>query len=356
MHMSQETKTRRRAAEGRRQRPAKGLVLLVVVCSAMDTGTVTASLSKCEPFPDCATSWVETAIKEKAAASAPLDDMMVAITKGSAQNCTRSTQCASEKRIEEIDEILAGLQKKWEEQAVAALAARSKVEDSLWQRWIKEAQDLVQDLKRLEGLRDEKDAVMSDVWLQRMSSVALDSSLLPRAQVSGSGGSFGSASDENASASAAALDVASSWSRGGAMRTAALSDSWSMRQGSPPNITRDGVISTVKGVAKCLLRELLDMAVEEGDVLWATCPPNAKADCYEVRADAVRAARLVRAAALCRATRLAAPAAPCLLRGWPLAAPASLSGWLAMHACAKGHLPPSSAPVAALAACCAVCF
>jgi Ca2+-dependent lipid-binding protein len=33
---------------------------------------------------------------------------------------------------------------------------------------------------------------------------------------------------------------------------------------------------------RCMLRELLDMALEEGDILHASCPPNGKGDCFEV--------------------------------------------------------------------------
>ena len=267
------------ASSSRRLQATRGFVVLAVICNVIDTGT-SVTTSGCEPWPDCAASWVEAALRERAAAGAPLDDMLVAIAKASAQNCSRSTQCASEKRIEEIDDILSGLQKRWEEQAVAALAARSKVEDSLWKRWIKEARQLVEDMERLEQLRDEKGSSMSDVWLQRMSAVALDASLLPNSPALASDGTFKNSLDENANLTVE--DAFAGWSRGGALRKQALSDSWSMRKDSPPNITRGGVLSTVENAAKCLLRELLDAAVEEGDVVLATCPPNAKADCFEV--------------------------------------------------------------------------
>lgn len=261
------------------QQASRTFVLLAFICTVVDMGTGEA-ISSCEPWPDCAASWVDSALKERAGAGAPLDEVMVAITKASAQNCSRSTQCVSEKRIQEIDDILSSLQKRWEQQAVAALAARSKVEDSLWKGWIEKAHRLVEDVNRLQQVRDQKDSVMSDIWLQRMSSVALDASLLPSLPPL-SDGTFQAVLDDNASA--LVEDAFAGWSRGGALRNAALSDSWSMRKDSPPNITRGGALSTVENAAKCLLRELLDAAVEEGNVLLATCPPNAKADCFEVR-------------------------------------------------------------------------
>ncbi len=43
-----------------------------------------------------------------------------------------------------------------------------------------------------------------------------------------------------------------------------------------------GVLPDLHSRAQCLLRNLLDMALEQGDLFHSSCPPNGRGDCFEV--------------------------------------------------------------------------
>ena len=75
----------------------------------------------CLPWPECATAWVDRALKERETVGGSLAQLMQAIDKGKSQNCSQTSMCKPAKRIEEIDEILAGVQKLWEEQAIKVI-------------------------------------------------------------------------------------------------------------------------------------------------------------------------------------------------------------------------------------------
>ena len=70
----------------------------------------------CLPWPECATAWVDKALRERETVGGSLTQLMQAIDKGKSQNCSQTSMCKPEKRIEEIDKMLAGVQKLWEEQ------------------------------------------------------------------------------------------------------------------------------------------------------------------------------------------------------------------------------------------------
>ena len=241
--------------------------------------------SVCKPWPECVASWFDAAAKERASASTMLVETMDAIKKGWEQNCTRSSQCSPEKRMEEIDSILQGVQKKWEEQAASALAARSKAEDNLWKRWINEAQERVKDIERLNRVRAEQDSVFPDIWLRRMSARSLDVSLLPGSQaISTSSLSMASAVQDAAGIQTNLTGQAAAqtgWERGGSKRNTALAETWFVSADTTPNVTRAGALRQVQSVSRCILRDLLDLALGEGDVQHASCPPNGKGDCFE---------------------------------------------------------------------------
>ena len=75
----------------------------------------------CLPWPECATAWVDKAVRERETVGGSLAQLMQAIDKGKSQNCSQTSMCKPEKRIEEIDKILAGVQKLWEEQAIKVI-------------------------------------------------------------------------------------------------------------------------------------------------------------------------------------------------------------------------------------------
>lgn len=246
-----------------------------------DTGTTGLTMKEatlCQPWPDCVTEWVETAFKERTRAGEPLKDMLDAIKEGREQNCTRTRECAARDRIKEIDAILAGAQKKWEDKAGSALAARSKVEDNLWKRWMKQAQERAADLQRLARARAEAESMLADVWLRRMSALSLQASLVP---VSAPAITNLSAGGSTASVPGAGAGGAlEGWEHGGSARDSALSESWTIRSNLPPNISRADTLAALQRAGRCMLRDLLDMALDESDVTHAVCPLNGKHDCF----------------------------------------------------------------------------
>ena len=284
-----------------RHRAAVGLLVLAVMCRLAplahgggDEGGAAAvrAAALCTPWPDCVAQWVEAAVQERARAGAPLDEAKQDIRQGWEQNCSRTAQCTVDARLEEIDQILSRVQTKWEKQAGGALAARSTVEDSLWKRWIQQAQDRVKDTERLVRARTDEEAALTDIWVRRMSTISLDASLLPMppARVHSANGSSSVAVP---SAAEGAAPQNAGWERGGALRDASLNASWYMSAETAPNLTRAAVISQVHSASRCMLRELLDMALEEGDAMHASCPPNGKGDCFEVCSALVSSAPVV---------------------------------------------------------------
>ena len=257
-------------------------------------GAVAANILKqsvpCEPWPYCVTSWVDSSLEERKRASSPLANILDAIKEGRERNCTQSAQCSPEERIEEIDSILKGVQQQWEEKGMPALAAISKLEDSLWKRWIEEAKKRVKDVVRLGRQRRKTEAVLVDVWLRRVSTLSLDSSLLPSCETAAQHPSTSASSSnvvdslagESRHASEQAARPQANWGREGSVREAALAASW-MRSSvaAPPNISQPAVLATVRQKARCILRDMLDLMILEGDVMEATCPPNGKGDCIQ---------------------------------------------------------------------------
>lgn len=246
--------------------------------AAATTGQTMKGATLCQPWPDCVAEWVETAFQARTSAGEPLKDMLNAIKEGREQNCTRTRQCTAADRIKEIDAILAGAQKKWEEIAGSALAARSKVEDNLWKRWMKQAQERAADLQRLARARAEAESMLADVWLRRMSALSLQASLVP-ISTPGIANLSNGGDSPSASAEGASLD---GWEQGGEARGRALLESWTISNKEAPNVTRADALAAVQRAGRCMVRDLLDMAMEEGEVTHSLCPPNGKQDCMLV--------------------------------------------------------------------------
>jgi hypothetical protein len=203
---------------------------------ASERGHVHATM--CVTWPECVTERFNKAVVDRANAGLPLAEFMGMLSTVRLQNCTRTAQCTAENRIKEIDGILQNLSKPFEEKVSNALAARSKVEDDLWKHWTKEAQERVLDIERLANKRDEAAAALADIWLRRMSAMALDSSLLSPSSTRGSMHSKKNGDSTKSGEAAAPQDA---WQHGGDIRNAALSETWKMsRPSPPPTMTRDG--------------------------------------------------------------------------------------------------------------------
>ena len=177
-----------------------------------------------------------------------------------------------------------------------ALAARSKVEDALWKRWIEEATDRVDKLKALAREHHEKQAVLSDIWLRRMSALSLEASLLPTDTCSASPPLLSPTpvTDDAFNRTRAAHSGGGSWERGGETRNAAVAQSWRKGVWQWGNVSRAGAVTDVHRAARCLLRDLLDAAIEDGDLVETACPANGKSDCFQ------RCRRYCRVHAECR--------------------------------------------------------
>ena len=177
-----------------------------------------------------------------------------------------------------------------------ALAARSKVEDALWKRWIEEATDRVDKLKALAREHHEKQAVLSDIWLRRMSALSLEASLLPTDTCPASPPLLSPTpvTDDAFNRTRAAHSGGGSWERGGETRNAAVAQSWRKGVWQWGNVSRAGAVTDVHRAARCLLRDLLDAAIEDGDLVETACPANGKSDCFQ------RCRRYCRVHAECR--------------------------------------------------------